>query len=83
MLARWTGHRSVALPRALLRGVASIANWLGGTEALRTADSAHLRYGFSLDTSRAERDRGFRASYRIALARAGDGSVRLETVLSR
>ena len=79
-LTRWTGGRSVSLPGVLLRGIVSFAKWIGSNEALRTADGAHLRYGLSLDTSRAERDLGFRATYRIALARAGDGTMRLEAV---
>jgi hypothetical protein len=39
----------------------------------------HLRFGFTLDTSRAAAKLGFRARYRIGLSRAGDGSLRLET----
>jgi nucleoside-diphosphate-sugar epimerase len=42
-------------------------------------DGPHLRYGFTLDTSRARRELGFRPQYRIGLARAGDGGLRLET----
>jgi hypothetical protein len=53
---------------------------LFGMERLGDAmDGPHLRYGFTLDTSRAERELGFRPGYRICLARAGDGSVQLET----
>ncbi len=40
----------------------------------------HLRYGFTLDTRRAERDLDFRPNDHIGLARAGDGALRLETV---
>jgi hypothetical protein len=45
------------------------------------ADAAgpHLRYGFTLDTSRAERELRFRPRSRIGLSRAGDGALRLET----
>jgi nucleoside-diphosphate-sugar epimerase len=39
----------------------------------------HLRYGFSLDTSRAEREFGFAPGYHIGLAKGGDGRPRLET----
>jgi hypothetical protein len=41
-------------------------------------ETRHLRYGFTLDTRRAERELGFRPGYRIGLARAGDGALRLE-----
>jgi hypothetical protein len=52
-----------------------------GREALQAAlDGPYLRYGFTLDTTRAERDLGFRAGYRIGLARAGDGRLRIEAV---
>jgi hypothetical protein len=42
-------------------------------------DGPHLRYGFTLDTKRAERELGFRPLDRIGMARAGDGALRLET----
>jgi hypothetical protein len=38
-----------------------------------------LCFGFTLDTSRAERELGFRPTDRIGLARAGDGALRVET----
>jgi hypothetical protein len=53
------------VPGALLRALGA-----GGPE---------VRYGFSLDTSRAERELGFRPAYRVGPARAGDGRARLET----
>jgi hypothetical protein len=39
----------------------------------------HQRYGYTLDTRRAERELGFRPRYRVGLARSGDGRLRLET----
>jgi nucleoside-diphosphate-sugar epimerase len=80
MLARWTGHRAWPLPHPLL-------GWMGGAARLVGAgrlgglpgDGAALRYGFTLDTRRAERELGFRPADRIGLASAGDGSLRLET----
>ena len=48
--------------------------------AVRAGHGPHLRYGFTLDTRRAERDLAFNASDHIGLARAGDGAMRLETV---
>ena len=38
-----------------------------------------LRYGFTLDGKRAEEGLGFRPAYRVGMARAGDGRLRLET----
>jgi hypothetical protein len=52
-----------------------------GLEYLQASlDGPHLRNGFSLDTTRVERELGFRAGYRIGLARAGDGRLRVEAV---
>ena len=43
------------------------------------AGGEYRRYGFTLDTDRAAAELGFRSQYRIGLARAGDGALRLET----
>jgi nucleoside-diphosphate-sugar epimerase len=64
-LARWTGRSIVPVPGPLLDAIG--------------AAGPHLRFGFTLDTSRASEELGFHARYRIGLARAGDGSLRLET----
>lgn len=40
----------------------------------------HLRYGMSLDTRRAAEELGFEPRYRVGVARAGDGALRLEAV---
>ena len=64
-LARWTSRSIIPVPGPLL-------NAIGAT-------GPHLRFGFTLDTSRAAAELGFRTRYRIGLARAGDGSLRLET----
>ena len=80
VLSRWTGRSSLPLPGSLLRYASQAARVIGG-EALQAAlDGPYLRYGFTLDTTRAERDLGFRAGYRIGLARAGDGRLRIEAV---
>ncbi len=79
VLARWTGRQSLPVPSSLLAWLASGARVLGGEELRSSLDGSHLRYGFTLDTRRAERDLGFRPTSRIGLARAGDGSLRLET----
>jgi nucleoside-diphosphate-sugar epimerase len=65
LLCRWTGRPSLGVPSVLLRAAR------GGGD--------HLRYGFTLDTRRAERELGFRPRYRVGLARSGDGRLRLET----
>jgi UDP-glucose 4-epimerase len=79
LLARWTGRTSLPVPGALL-GLVGRAVRAFGHEALPgAAEAARLRFGFTLDTRRAERELGFRPADRIGLARAGDGSLRLET----
>jgi UDP-glucose 4-epimerase len=77
MLARWTGRASLPAPGPVMDWIAAGARLLG-SEAVRITPSA-LRFGFTLDTSRAERELGFRPSDRIGLARAGDGALRVET----
>lgn len=76
-LGHWTGRRSVPIPGPLLTVASKAMGWLGGA-AGGTAYREHLQYGFTLDTSRAERELGFRPRYRIGLARTGDGALRLE-----
>jgi nucleoside-diphosphate-sugar epimerase len=78
VLARWTGRANLPVPATLIEWVGSGLRWLGSEAAGTSADTRHLRFGYTLDTRRAERDLGFRPSYRIGLARAGDGSLRLE-----
>ena len=82
MLARWTGRRALPLPHPVLDWAAASARLLGvGAESVPFGGAA-LRYGFTLDTRRAERELDFRAADRIGLAREGDGSLRLETATS-
>jgi nucleoside-diphosphate-sugar epimerase len=64
-LATWTGRSAIPVPSILLKTLG--------------ASGPHMRFGFTLDTSRATAELGFRTRYRIGLARAGDGSLRLET----
>jgi UDP-glucose 4-epimerase len=78
-LARWTGGESWGVPGPLLNGAARVIRRLHIDGPSATLDSAHLRYGFTLDTRKAERELGFRPGYRVGLAPAGDGSMRLET----
>ncbi|MGH0030479.1 MAG: hypothetical protein ACQGVC_11860 [Myxococcota bacterium] len=79
VLARWVGRPTLPLPGPLLSAAA-----LGARLLLRDETGAgggrHLRYGFTLDTRRAEQELDFRPSDRIGLDRAGDGALRLETV---
>jgi nucleoside-diphosphate-sugar epimerase len=79
VLARWIGRGTTPVPGLLLPLAASAARLFGGIDA-SSGHAPHLRYGFTLDTRRAERDLGFQPEDRIGLARAGDGSLRLETV---
>ena len=80
VLSRWTGRASLPLPGALLRYASHAARLVGGEYLQAALDGPHLRNGFSLDTTRAECELGFRAGYRIGLARAGDGRLRIEAV---
>jgi len=79
LLARWTGGRSWPVPGPLLSVASQVAELALGQEWPSRIDGPHLRYGFSLDTRRAERELGFRPGYRIGLSRAADGRLRLET----
>lgn len=78
-LARWTGASSLPIPGGLLHLASRALDLVGGPALRDSIDGPQLRYGFSLDTRRAERELGFRPEYRIGLARAGDGKMRIET----
>lgn len=75
VLGRWTGRPTVPVPGPLLRIAAAGAGRLGLGDAL---DAPLARYGVSLDGRRAAAALGFAPRYRIGLARAGDGALRLE-----
>ncbi len=82
VLSRWTGRAALPLP-GLLLGLSGRLSRLVGTQSLAGGVSLpQLLYGFTLETSRAEHELGFRPSYQIGLARAGDGALRLETAPS-
>jgi UDP-glucose 4-epimerase len=80
MLGRWTGRPCVPVPGPLLRAAAAGAARLGRETLSSAIHGPHLRYGMSLDTSRAARELGFEPRYRIGVTRAGDGAMRLEAV---
>ncbi|MCH2171564.1 hypothetical protein MK489_12340 [Myxococcota bacterium] len=67
-LARWNQCRSLAVPPALLGWMSSGARMLGNSASL-SEEGPHLRYGFTLDTTRAERDLFFRPSVPNELVR--------------
>ncbi len=79
ILARWTGRPCIPVPGGLLRWVHSGARFAGADLVSGIGEGPHLRYGFTLDTERAERELQFHTSDHIGLARAGDGGLRLET----
>jgi nucleoside-diphosphate-sugar epimerase len=79
LLSSWTGRWNLPVPGSLLGPLSRLAR-LAGSEALATSlDSPMLRHGFTLDTTRAQQELDFRPGYRIGLARAGDGQLRIET----
>lgn len=77
VLGRWTGRGLLPMPGLLLRAAGRSAARLGLGEGF---DGPLLRFGMSLDTRRAAAELGFTPRYRIGLARAGDGALRLEAV---
>jgi len=78
-LARWAGVPSRPLPGGLLRSAAGTARLLGAESWRARLDGPHVRYGFTLDTRRAERTLGFRPRYRINPGRDGGGRPRIDT----
>lgn len=79
VLARWTRRSLLPAPPPLLRSAAWLAASLRRPSLGAALDGPHLRFGFSLDTRRAEEELAFRPSYRVGLSRAGDGRLQIET----
>lgn len=79
VLGRWTGRPLLPVPTPLLHLAARALRLAGSETSIPTIAGAHLHHGFTLDASRAEEELGFRPAYRVGLARAGDGELRLET----
>ena len=78
VLRRWTGCSAAPLPGALLRAAGATLRRVGAREVAASLDPAYQRFGFTLDTRRAEHELGFRARSRVALGRAGEGVLRIE-----
>jgi len=79
VLGDWTGRPGVPLPGPALALLSTAAGWIGHDRWRSTLVGTELRYGFTLDTRRAEAELGFRPHYHVGLAPAGDGRLRLET----
>jgi nucleoside-diphosphate-sugar epimerase len=67
------------VPGPLLRGAAGAARLLGADGWRIGLEGPHLRYGFTLDTSRARQELGFRPGYRVGPGLTDDGRPRVET----
>jgi hypothetical protein len=78
VLGRWTGRPTLPVPGPLLRAALRGAARLGLADT--ALDAPLARYGMSLDLRRAEAVLRYQPRYRIGLARAGDGALRLEAV---
>lgn len=79
LLTRWLRRPSAALPGGVLRSLGIAAAALGRQGLRARFEGDHLRFGFTLDTGRIERELGFTPSHAVTLGRGGDGRARLET----
>jgi nucleoside-diphosphate-sugar epimerase len=79
VLARWARRPMFAAPAPLVAAATRLASATGTRWALLPPTGSHARFGFTLDTRRAERDLGFRPGYRVGLGRGVDGRPELET----
>jgi nucleoside-diphosphate-sugar epimerase len=79
VLAEWTSRGELVLPGVFFAAASRVLQLSRGERARAAIAGPQLRYGFTLDATRAERVLGFRPSYRIGRARDGDGRLRLET----
>jgi hypothetical protein len=80
VLGRWTRRPCIPVPGPLLAIASSAAAQFGGERLRGRLEGAYLRYGMSLDTRRAAEALGFTPRYRVGVARAGDGVMRIEAV---
>ena len=79
LLSRWTGRWNLSVPGSLLGAASRLAQLVGSDSLASSLDGPLLRHGFTLDTTRAQRELDFRPGYRIGLVRAGNGELRIET----
>jgi nucleoside-diphosphate-sugar epimerase len=79
VFAKWTGEPSLPLPGALIPLASRLSKFMGLTETEASSVSAHLHYGFTLDTQRARRELGFEPGYRIAPGPVVNGRFELES----
>ncbi len=79
VLARWSRRPMIAAPAPLVDVASRLAKAAGRRSSLLPPTGAPARFGFTLDTRRAERDLGFRPGYRVGLGRSPDGRPELET----
>jgi hypothetical protein len=80
VLGRWTGRPCLPVPGPLLGAIGAAAARLGDERLHARLCGPHLRFGMSLDTQRASEVLGFAPRYRVGVARAGDGAMRLEAI---
>lgn len=78
-LAHWAGSTSRPVPGPILRGAAAATRLLGAEDWRMRLDGPQTRYGFTLDTRRAEQDLGFRPRYRITPGRTDTGRPRVQS----
>lgn len=79
VLARWARRPMLAAPAPLVDAATRLVTAAGSRWTLLPPTGSHARFGFTLDTRRAERDLGFRPGYRVGLGRSPDGRPELET----
>ena len=74
-LARWVEGRDIAVPELVQRLLSlELPGWTR-SEQRGGQRATHLRYGFTLDTRRAQRELGFAPHYRIRPDSAGSGGL--------
>jgi nucleoside-diphosphate-sugar epimerase len=80
VLGRWTRRPCIPVPGPLLAIASGAVAQFGGERLRGRLEGPYLRYGMCLDTRRAAEELGFTPRYRVGVARAGDGVMRVEAV---
>lgn len=80
VLSGWTGRWELPVPGPLLSAAFQTSRLTGGGWLRIAADARQLRHGFTLDTSKAERELGFRAVRPTGLARSSRGELPIQAV---